>query len=121
MKNLGQMMKQAQQMQAKMAEMQAALEHRRRTGEGQLVEVPQVEVAACVAAEPVIEYSMNAIVQPREGNRCRGYLQGVYPTAADDEWGALCVRDDDDWAGRLRQRVPLGNDNEGFEKTCVHR
>jgi crotonobetainyl-CoA:carnitine CoA-transferase CaiB-like acyl-CoA transferase len=77
----------------------AALEHRRRTGEGQLVEVAQVEVAACVAAEPVIEYSMNAIAQPREGNRCRGYLQGVYPTAADDEWVALCVRDDDDWAG----------------------
>jgi crotonobetainyl-CoA:carnitine CoA-transferase CaiB-like acyl-CoA transferase len=77
----------------------AALEHRRRTGEGQLIEVAQVEVAACLAAEPVIEYSMNAIVQLREGNRCRGYMQGVYPTVADDEWVALCVRDDTDWAG----------------------
>ncbi len=76
----------------------AALEHRRRTGEGQLIEVAQIEVAACVAAEPVIEYSMNAVVQPREGNRSRGYLQGVYPTAADDAWVALCVRDDADWA-----------------------
>ena len=76
----------------------AALEHRRRTGEGQLIEVAQIEVAACVAAEPVIEYSMNAGVQPREGNRSRGYLQGVYPTAADDAWVALCVRDDADWA-----------------------
>ncbi len=76
----------------------AALEHRRRTGEGQLIEVAQIEVAACVAAEPVIEYSMNAVVQPREGNRRRGYLQGVYPTAADDAWVALSVRDDADWA-----------------------
>jgi crotonobetainyl-CoA:carnitine CoA-transferase CaiB-like acyl-CoA transferase len=76
----------------------AALEHRRRTGEGQLVEVAQIEVAACVAAEPVIEYSMNAVVRPREGNRSRGYLQGVYPAVADDEWVALCVRDDADLA-----------------------
>ena len=76
----------------------AALEHRRRTGEGQLIEVAQIEVAACVTAEPVIEYSMNAGVQPREGNRSRGYLQGVYPTTADDAWVALCVRDDADWA-----------------------
>ena len=76
----------------------AALEHRRRTGEGQLVEIAQIEVAACVAAEPVIEYSMNAIVQPRQGNRRRGYLQGVYPTAADDAWVAISVRDDADWA-----------------------
>ena len=41
---------------------------------------------------------MNAVVRPREGNRSRGYLQGVYPTAADDAWVALCVRDDADWA-----------------------
>jgi crotonobetainyl-CoA:carnitine CoA-transferase CaiB-like acyl-CoA transferase len=76
----------------------AALEHRRRTGEGQLIEIAQVEVAACVTAEPVIAFSMNAVVQPREGNRSRGYLQGVYPTVADDAWVALCVRDDRDWA-----------------------
>jgi crotonobetainyl-CoA:carnitine CoA-transferase CaiB-like acyl-CoA transferase len=73
----------------------AALEYRRRTGEGQLIEVAQIEVAACLAAEPVIEYSMNAVVHPREGNRRRGHLQGVYPTAADD-WVAISVRDDAD-------------------------
>jgi len=69
----------------------AALEHRRRTGEGQLIEVAQIEVAACVAAEPVIEYSMNGAVRPREGNRRCGYLQGVYPTADDEVWVALSV------------------------------
>ena len=80
----------------------AALEHRRRTGEGQLIEVAQIEVAACIAAEPVIEYSMNGIVRPREGNRARGYVQGVYPTAEDGEWVALCVRDDADWAHAVK-------------------
>ncbi|OBK45860.1 CaiB/BaiF CoA-transferase family protein [Mycobacterium sp. 1081908.1] len=74
----------------------AALEHRRRTGEGQLIEVAQIEVAAAVTAEPVIEYSMNGVVQQREGNRRRGYLQGVYPTKADDVWVALSLPGDPD-------------------------
>jgi crotonobetainyl-CoA:carnitine CoA-transferase CaiB-like acyl-CoA transferase len=41
---------------------------------------------------------MNGIVRPRDGNRQRGYFQGVYPTAADDVWVALSVRDDNDWS-----------------------
>ncbi len=71
----------------------AALDHRRRTGEGQLIEIAQIEVAAAVAAEPVIEFTMNGVVQSRCGNRSRGLLQGVYPCAADDEWVAISVRD----------------------------
>jgi crotonobetainyl-CoA:carnitine CoA-transferase CaiB-like acyl-CoA transferase len=72
----------------------AALEHRARTGEGQLIEIAQIEVAACLAAEPVIEYSMNGVVPQRDGNRQRGYLQGVYPTAVDGAWVAISIRDD---------------------------
>ncbi|MDT5009544.1 MAG: hypothetical protein QOH57_1161 [Mycobacterium sp.] len=76
----------------------AALEHRKRTGEGQLVEIAQIEVTASVAAEPVIEYSMNGVVLARQGNRQKGYAQGVYPTADDGAWVAISVRDDADWA-----------------------
>lgn len=79
----------------------AALEHRRRTGQGQLIEIAQIEVAACVTAEPVIEYSMNGMVRPREGNRRRGYLQGVYPTCEDGGWVALSIPDQ----GRLDHDV----------------
>jgi crotonobetainyl-CoA:carnitine CoA-transferase CaiB-like acyl-CoA transferase len=79
----------------------AALEHRRRTGKGQLIEIAQIEVGAAVTAEPVIEYSMNERVRPREGNRQRGYRQGVYPTRTDGAWVALSVRDDGDWRALL--------------------
>ena len=70
----------------------AALEHRRRTGEGQLIEIAQIEVGACVTAEPVIEYSMNGVVRPREGNRQRGYVQGVYRRAQTTRgWRSRCA------------------------------
>ncbi|MFZ3270362.1 MAG: CoA transferase [Mycobacterium sp.] len=75
----------------------AALDHRRRTGEGQLIEVAQIEVGAAVTAEPVIGYSMNGVVPPRDGNRQRGCCQGVYPTDTDGAWVALSVRDDNDF------------------------
>lgn len=76
----------------------AALEHKRRTGEGQLIEVAQIEVGAAVTAEPVIEYSLTGRVRPREGNRHRTYAQGVYPANGENEWVAVSVRHDSDWA-----------------------
>jgi len=79
----------------------AALEHRRSTGEGQLIEAAQIEVGAAVTAEPVIEYSLTGSVRPREGNRHREYAQGVYATSNVDEWVALSVRDDADWRAVL--------------------
>jgi crotonobetainyl-CoA:carnitine CoA-transferase CaiB-like acyl-CoA transferase len=75
----------------------AALEHRRRTGEGQLIEVAQIEVGAAVTAEPVIEFSMTQRVRQREGNRHRRYAQGVYRAQGEDDWVAVSVRDDTDW------------------------
>jgi crotonobetainyl-CoA:carnitine CoA-transferase CaiB-like acyl-CoA transferase len=104
----------------------AALEHRRRTGEGQLIEVAQIEVAACVTAEPVIEYSMNGVVRPREGNRLRGHLQGVYPTSVDGAWVAVSVRDDTDWrhlvAAMGRPRLHVGHcmpDHDVFDEVVA--
>lgn len=79
----------------------AALEHRRRTGEGQLVEIPLVEVALNLAAEQVIEYSAFGELLTRDENRSPAAApQGVYlcaeaaelalSIATDDQWKALC-------------------------------
>lgn len=91
----------------------AALEHRRRTGEGQLIEVAQIEVGAAVTAEPVIEYSLTGAVRGRDGNRHRDYAQGVYPAAGEDAWVAISVRDDADWAAVAGAigRPELASDN----------
>jgi crotonobetainyl-CoA:carnitine CoA-transferase CaiB-like acyl-CoA transferase len=73
----------------------AALEHRRRTGEGQLIEVAQIETGAAVTAEPVISASMTGVAPAREGNRRRDMRQGVYPSA-DESWVALSARHEAD-------------------------
>jgi crotonobetainyl-CoA:carnitine CoA-transferase CaiB-like acyl-CoA transferase len=61
----------------------AALDHRARTGEGGLVEVPLVEVATAVTAEQVIRYSIDGTLLDRRGEG------GVYRTRGDDEWVAV--------------------------------
>ncbi|MEX0666472.1 MAG: CoA transferase [Acidimicrobiia bacterium] len=80
---------------------QAALDHRDRTGEGQLIEVAQLETGANVTAELVIEWSARGEAVPRDGNRDRAVApQGVYPCRAESpipEWVAITVSDDEQW------------------------
>ena len=62
----------------------AALEHRDRTGEGQLVEMPMIEVAVAMTAEQVIEHSAGAPAIERRGEH------GVYRCAGEGEhWVAV--------------------------------
>ena len=81
----------------------AALEHRDRTQEGQLVEVAQIEVGASMSAEQVIAESISGKAPGRLGNRASAYApQGVY-RCSDEEpsFVALSIRHDDDWLALL--------------------
>ncbi len=85
-----------------------ALEHRRRTGKGMLVEVAMVGGALNIAAEQVIEYSATGTLLERTGNRGpTAAPQGVYLSAdvdgkgIRDRWVAIAVESDEQW-GRLR-------------------
>jgi crotonobetainyl-CoA:carnitine CoA-transferase CaiB-like acyl-CoA transferase len=76
----------------------AALEHRRRTGEGQHVDLSQAEAALHFLAPALLDYTVNGNVATRAGNRDRELApHGVYPCAGEDRWVALAVRDDRDW------------------------
>ncbi len=81
-----------------------ALEHRRRTGQGVLVEAAMVDAALSISAEQVIEYSAYGALLERAGNRGpTAAPQNLYRTADIDEfgrldsWVAVAVATDDQW------------------------
>lgn len=76
-----------------------ALEFRRRTGLGQLVEIPMIETVLNATALQVIEHDLADAVLSRRGNRGHQFaVQNVYACAGDERWIAVSIRDDADWA-----------------------
>jgi crotonobetainyl-CoA:carnitine CoA-transferase CaiB-like acyl-CoA transferase len=83
-----------------------ALEHRRRTGEGSMVEAAMVDAALNIAAEQVIEYSAYGALLQRDGNRGpTAAPQNLYLSNEIDEfgradsWVAIAVATDAQWVG----------------------
>ncbi|MDQ2625684.1 MAG: CoA transferase [Actinomycetota bacterium] len=81
-----------------------ALEQRRRTGEGILVEAAMVDAALNIAAEQVIEYSAYGALLQRDGNRGpTAAPQNLYRTTDIDEfgrldsWVAVAISTDEQW------------------------
>ena len=77
----------------------AALSHRERTGEGQLIEIAQVETATGMLAQYMMDYTLNHHLNESQGNRdYHGAVPcGVYPCRGEDRWLALSVNDDVEW------------------------
>lgn len=76
----------------------AALHHRRRTGEGQYIDLSEHEAAIPLVAGALLDYQMNGRRPERRGNRSAGAApQGVYPCAGEDEWIAITCRTDAEW------------------------
>src|SRR6266478_5285981 len=76
----------------------AALEHRRRTGEGQLIEMSQAEAAAYLIGEVYLEAPCTGRPAAQCGNAVLyACPHGVYPSAGDDRWVAIAVVGDEAW------------------------
>ncbi|MGD9889761.1 MAG: CaiB/BaiF CoA transferase family protein [Dehalococcoidia bacterium] len=78
----------------------AALRHRRRTGEGQTIELSQLECSAQMFPQALLDAAWNGRVATTIGNRSiEGFVpNGVFPARGDDRWIAISCRDDGEWS-----------------------
>lgn len=76
----------------------AALHYRRRTGEGQFIDVSLLEASAGLLPEALLEYEMNGIETVRDGNHHPHMVpHEVYRSAGDDRWVSIAVDSEEEW------------------------
>jgi crotonobetainyl-CoA:carnitine CoA-transferase CaiB-like acyl-CoA transferase len=76
----------------------AALHHRQRTGDGQHVEVAQWEAMIGNIGEFIVGYGLDGDMPESLSNRHVSRVQGVYECETDDEWVAITMGSDADFA-----------------------
>ena len=94
----------------------AALEHRRRTGQGQYVDYSQSEGSIHNLSSILLDYVVNGRIAERMGNDDDRFApHGVYPSLGDDQWVAVVCETDGQWRALCavlggRARGPGGPD-----------
>jgi len=78
----------------------AALDHLRRTGEGQYIDFSQVEGAIHFLTPAILDYTVNGRVQGPNGATSVDFSPyGMFRAAGTDAWVAITVLDDEQWQG----------------------
>ncbi|MBI4297942.1 MAG: CoA transferase [Chloroflexi bacterium] len=81
----------------------AALDYRRRTGEGQYIEQSQLEAGVHFLATTVMDYALHGRVARCQGNRDpQAAPHGCYPCRGDDRWCVIAVFTDEEWRSFCR-------------------
>jgi benzylsuccinate CoA-transferase BbsF subunit len=76
----------------------AALRHRDRTGEGQQIELAQLESTVAGLGPYLMDYELNGRVPERNGNRIEyAAPHGAFPCSGDDRWCVIAVFTDEQW------------------------
>ncbi len=94
-----------------------AMEYRQKTGEGQYIDVSQVEAMSSLLGSAILEYTANGRqVEPVGNSSTQTAPHGVYRCRGDDRWCAITVFTDDEWQ---RFRRALGNPPWAEDKRFV--
>jgi len=102
----------------------AALLYRRRTGRGQFVDLSQRESLTTLLGEYVVGYSMTGRVPGPQGNSHPAWApHGVFRCDGQDQWAAIAVRNDDEFAAlcRVIGREELAADPRFADGLSRHR
>lgn len=76
----------------------SALDHRRRTGEGQFIDLSQAESSMHLLAPVILDTLLNDKVATRRGNWDERYApHGCYPVFGEDCWISIAVDSGEDW------------------------
>ncbi len=77
-----------------------ALEYRHRTGEGQYIDVSQVETMSSLLGSAFLDYAISGKPPEPAGNRSSvAAPYGVYRCRGNDRWCAIGIFSDDEWRG----------------------
>ena len=77
----------------------AALHYRDRTGQGQYLDLSMAEMVTTMMPEAMMDFLMNGRDQAAIGNRDESMApHGVFPAAGDDQWIAIAIASDDEFA-----------------------
>ena len=78
----------------------SAIDHHRRTGEGQHIDAAQFEMGLHFLAPEILDHQVNKSSIGRVGNRSRDAApHGVYQCLGEDNWCAIAVENDAHWLG----------------------
>jgi len=76
----------------------AALDHHRRTGDGQYIEQAQMESALYFLAPELLEHQVTGVIPRRSGNADPNMApHSIYPAAGTDRWIAIACETDEQW------------------------
>jgi benzylsuccinate CoA-transferase BbsF subunit len=75
-----------------------ALDYRRKTGKGQLIDLSQFEAGLHLISPLLMDYSTNGVDAKANGNSCDyASPHGVFRCKGEDRWCAITVFTDDEW------------------------
>lgn len=80
-----------------------ALWHRRRSGQGQFIDLSQAEGATCLIGDAILGYQMTGRLPERMDNRHPSMApHGCYRCRGEDRWIAITVSSEEEWAALRR-------------------